>query len=319
MKKIRLTAHVSALYLLLIFSAATAEAQAIRTWVGGSGDDVNAATNCQRTAPCRTFAVAITKTLAGGEIDVADPGSFGAVTINKSVTIDGGGMFAGVNINGNSNNASDAILIQAPTGSVVVLRGLSLNGLINAGGSIGNRGIFFSTGTSLYVENCVIENYGSVGIYFVQYFNNRMYLFVKDTVIRNNLQGGILVVGVPPSSGSAATAIATIEKTRLEGNYYGVRANEFSNVTVRDSEASGSGNAGFSCATPTSSMTIENSLATHNINGLRIEDARMIISNVTSIGNFTTDVLVSGSGSLESYGNNRYAVGPPPNVTNLQR
>lgn len=90
-------------------------------------------------------------------------------------------------------------------------------------------------------------------------------------------------------------------------------------MTVRDSEASGSGNAGFSCANPTSVMTIEHSIATHNINGLRIEDAHMIISNVTSIGNFSNDILVSGSGSFESYGNNRYVVGPSPNTTNLQR
>lgn len=225
MKKIKMASHLSALCLLLIVSAATAEAQAIRTWVAGSGDDANAATDCQRAAPCRTFAVALTKTLAGGEIDVADPGSFGTVTINKSVTIDGGGMFAGVNITGNSNNGSDAITIQAPTGSVVVLRGLSLNGLINAGGSTGNRGIFFSTGTSLYVENCVIENYGQIGIEFAPYytFNNRVFLFVKDTVIRNNLHGGIEVIGAIPPTGSAATSIVTIEKTRLEGNSYGVR------------------------------------------------------------------------------------------------
>src|SRR6201986_952393 len=67
--------------------SAPAYAQATRTWVSGVGDDVNP---CSRTAPCKTFAGAISKTAAGGEIDSLDPGGFGTVTITKSITIDGG-------------------------------------------------------------------------------------------------------------------------------------------------------------------------------------------------------------------------------------
>src|SRR2546423_2744153 len=62
--------------------------QATRTWVSGTGDDANP---CSRTAPCKTFAGAISKTAAGGEIDALDPGGFGAGTITKGMTIDGGG------------------------------------------------------------------------------------------------------------------------------------------------------------------------------------------------------------------------------------
>src|SRR5262245_14946929 len=65
--------------------AAPAQAQATRTWVSGVGDDVNP---CSRTAPCKTFAGAISKTAAGGEISCLDPGGYGAVTITKSMTID---------------------------------------------------------------------------------------------------------------------------------------------------------------------------------------------------------------------------------------
>src|ERR1039457_7550390 len=76
---------------LLVLSSAllasAARAQATRTWVSGVGDDANP---CSRTAPCKTFAGAISKTAAGGEIDVLDPGGFGAVTITKSITFDGG-------------------------------------------------------------------------------------------------------------------------------------------------------------------------------------------------------------------------------------
>src|SRR6266540_4644088 len=79
-----LTLVVTSLALLL--QAAPAHAQASRTWVSGLGDDVNP---CSRTAPCKTFAGAISKTFIGGEIDALDDAGFGAVTITKSITIDG--------------------------------------------------------------------------------------------------------------------------------------------------------------------------------------------------------------------------------------
>src|SRR5579864_2436473 len=72
----------------LFTAPAPAHAQASRTWVSGVGDDANP---CSRTAPCKTFAGAISKTLAGGEIDALDPGGFGALTITKPITLDGGG------------------------------------------------------------------------------------------------------------------------------------------------------------------------------------------------------------------------------------
>ena len=76
------------LVLICLLATTFAAAQASRTWVSGVGDDVNP---CSRTAPCKTFAGAISKTTAGGEIDALDPGGYGAVTITKAITIDGGG------------------------------------------------------------------------------------------------------------------------------------------------------------------------------------------------------------------------------------
>ena len=58
--------------LLALGLSTSAYAQATRTWVSGVGDDANP---CSRTAPCKTFAGAISKTAVGGEIDVpAKPG-----------------------------------------------------------------------------------------------------------------------------------------------------------------------------------------------------------------------------------------------------
>src|ERR1041384_1907784 len=93
-----------------------AAAQASRTWVSGVGDDANP---CSRTAPCKTFAGSISKTAAAGEIDTLDPGGFGAVTITKSMTIDGTSGIAGVIASGTSG-----IVVNAGPGDVVILRNL---------------------------------------------------------------------------------------------------------------------------------------------------------------------------------------------------
>src|ERR1700712_2279601 len=91
--------------LAILLYAAPAQAQATRTWVSGLGDDANP---CSRTAPCKTFPGAYSRTAVGGEIDVIDPGGFGTISISHSLTIDGGGGImasilgsstTGVNIN----------------------------------------------------------------------------------------------------------------------------------------------------------------------------------------------------------------------------
>src|SRR6187399_33164 len=93
MSKVRFTLNFLAVMIFTLTVASMAQAQATRTWVSGVGDDVNP---CSRTAPCKTFAGAISKTAAGGEIDALDPGGFGAVTITKNITLDGTGTFASI-------------------------------------------------------------------------------------------------------------------------------------------------------------------------------------------------------------------------------
>jgi hypothetical protein len=111
-------------YLLLVFSAIllsvapAAHAQATRTWVSGVGDDLNP---CSRTAPCKTFAGAISKTATNGEINCLDPGGYGSVTITRSLTIDCTGtlgsvfapMLNGVIINVSAQDARKAVRFAA--------------------------------------------------------------------------------------------------------------------------------------------------------------------------------------------------------------
>src|SRR5438093_8689825 len=116
MNKFRFTINALAIAIFTFAFASMAQAQATRTWVSGVGDDVNP---CSRTAPCKTFAGAISKTAAHGEIDVLDPGGFGAVTITKSITIDAtpfaGGILAAL---------TNGVNVNAGAGDVVTLRGL---------------------------------------------------------------------------------------------------------------------------------------------------------------------------------------------------
>src|SRR4029078_7089446 len=85
MKTTRFALNMVAMFAVCLFCSTLANAQATRTWVSGVGDDANP---CSRTAPCKTFAGAISKTAAGGEINCLDPAGFGAVTITKSISID---------------------------------------------------------------------------------------------------------------------------------------------------------------------------------------------------------------------------------------
>src|SRR5688572_12301684 len=119
MTKFTLVLRASLLVLFSVavaLSAPAANAQATRTWVSGVGDDVNP---CSRTAPCKTFAGAISKTAAGGEISALDPGGFGAVTITKSITINGDGTLAGI-----LASLVNGVTINAATTDRVVLRNL---------------------------------------------------------------------------------------------------------------------------------------------------------------------------------------------------
>jgi hypothetical protein len=160
MNKIRFTLKAFAFLAFMFAFASAAQAQATRTWVSGVGDDVNP---CSRTAPCKTFAGAISKTAAGGEIDVLDPGGFGAVTITKSMVIDGtlgagfGSILAssvnGVNVNDSATGSPGTIVVR--------LRNLSING---AGTTLGLNGVNFTSGRQVIVEDCVIMNFSNAGV-----------------------------------------------------------------------------------------------------------------------------------------------------------
>jgi hypothetical protein len=275
--------------LTLLAAAVPAHAQATRTWVSGVGDDANP---CSRTAPCKTFAGAISKTASGGEINVLDPGGFGAVTITKPITISSEGFEAGVLVSG-----TNGIVVNVPNATdVVVLRGLDIEGL-----GTGINGITILTGGTVQVEKCTIEKFTGFGINFTPTVNGSQ-LHVVDTIVRNNGSGvnggGILV---SPSSG---TSKGSLDNVRLENNVLGIRTQATgtgaSNTSVFRSVAASNANAGFASATG-GTLTVERSIAAHNGTGIGCASGAVRIGNTSITDNGTA---VSTGGTCESFKNN---------------
>jgi hypothetical protein len=149
MRKVAVLIAVLGTTLLPVLCTVPAHAQATRTWVSGVGDDNNP---CSRTAPCMTFAGAISKTAAGGEIDALDPGGFGTLTITKSITIDGGGG----GVASVMSSGTNGITVNAGATDIVTIRNVQLQGdLGNGTGTAGGIGIKFNSGAMLSIDNCL--------------------------------------------------------------------------------------------------------------------------------------------------------------------
>jgi len=272
----------------VVVTASTAHAQATRTWVSGVGNDANP---CSRTAPCKTFAGAISVTAAGGEIDALDPGGFGTVTITKSITIDGGGgqvasiLASGVN----------GIIVNAGMNDVVILRNLRING---AGTTLGQNGIRFLVGGELHVEHCVIERFSNIAIDFQPSGGGEGY--ITDTTLIDNAGGGVVV----------NTGRVAITNLHSEANGNGVMVNGTAIASVRDSFAAGSG-AGFGAVTGGAAINVENSVATHNQFGIFVAlGAVARVSNTMIVSNTNEGLHNDGASFLISLQGNSLIANP---------
>ncbi len=264
---------------LPLLHTAPAQAQATQTWVSGVGNDANP---CSRTAPCRTFAGAISKTAVAGEINCLDPGAFGGLTITNSIAIICQVGTAGVLASG-----TNGITVSTPAGSIVKLQGLDFEGV-----TTGLIGISFTGAGLLHVEDCIIRGFNSgsaIGINFAP--TGAAQLFVSDTYISNNGSGanggGILVK--PNGSGSAQ---AFLDGIRVEGNASGITADgtgstgPFIELLIRDTVVSGSANSGITVTGPAGGRP-----------------PLVMMDRSASVGNGTTGVIANGTGSTLLMGN----------------
>lgn len=214
MNKFRFTISALAIAIFAFAFASIAQAQATRTWVSGVGDDVNP---CSRTAPCKTFAGAISKTAANGEISVLDPGGFGALTITKAITINGEGTLAGV-----LSAGTNGFTINAGASDTVNIRFVSINGA-----GTGVNGIRVLAAKNVNVENCSMTGFTTNGIEVAASAN--VNLSVVNTTIKNATTTGIRV------DTSAGTARVAILNTTITNCGIGLNARRNSNVGMVNS------------------------------------------------------------------------------------
>ena len=300
MNKARFAAVASVISAVCFFPP-FAHAQATRTWVSGVGDDANP---CSRTAPCKTFAGAISKTATAGEIDTLDPGGFGGVTITKSMTIDGLSGLAGIVVTGTA-----AIVVNAPSSAVVIIRNLDINGV-----GAGIRGIFILAAGDVRIENCKIFGFANRGI---EDDRSTGHLFITNTVVSNNAQTGILAVG---ASGSMLNVHLDRVQMHSNGNA-GLAVTGGAVATVTHSWAS-SNIHGFYADTG-AILNLDESFAVGNVStGLNSQSGatiRMFSSTVTNNGAGLSAI----GGNIISFGLNRITGnvtgnGPPTGTLALQ-
>jgi len=299
MSSARVAGAVSVVLTLACF-VPVASAQATRTWVSGVGDDANP---CSRTAPCKTFAGAISKTATLGEIDTLDPGGFGGVTITKSITIDGTSGIAGVLVSG-----TNGIIVNASSSSVVILRNLDLNGV-----GTGTNGIFIVGAGDVRIENCKIYGFGQ-GVY-----DNRPSgrLAVKDSVISNNTQTGVIVFNA-----AASSVAVNLDGVQMHGNGNGGLAITHGASAVVSNSSATSNAHGF-YADSGSVIDLQHSVAFANSGtGINAQTGASIRLYDSTVSNNGTGLSMMG-GTILSFGSNRIygnaaGNGPPSSMIPVQ-
>jgi hypothetical protein len=267
--------------------SATASAQATRTWVSGVGDDANP---CSRTAPCKTFAGAISKTAAGGEISVLDPGGFGAITITKSITISGDGTLAGILAAG-----TNGVIVNAGANDDVVLRNLSIHGA-----GTGLNGVRYLAGRSLRVEKCTISGFMNRGIDVVYGSATPGALTVVDSSITD-----IGVVGIRVDNGVAAVSpSAQLDNVQISKVLIGFDVLRAGVATISDSSVFDVTNQAI-VAENNAVINVDGCVVTRNGTGIAaFSSGSSIRITDCSIFNNTTGVSVSAGAFGDSIGNN---------------
>ena len=268
----------------LAMTASPASAQATRTWVSGVGNDADP---CSRTAPCKTFAGAISKTAPGGEINCLDPGGFGGVTINKSLSIicqyaEGGVLSAGAGVSG--------IIVNAGVNDHVYLRGIDLHGAGTA-----TNGVRFVAGNSLTIEDCVIRSYNAAsgqGVSFQPTGTSR--LVISNSTISNNgtgaTGGGVLI-----SPTGVGVATATLDHVRVNNNAgAGILINGSSTVMIANSTVGYNANFGIRTASGSPTVRVGTSVITGNGTGVSV--------GAGTIESYCTNQLNGNSGDGAFFG-----------------
>jgi len=286
-----------------LLAPSAANAQATRTWVSGVGDDANP---CSRTAPCKTFAGAYSKTAVAGEINCIDAGGFGALTIGHSIAIRCDNTEAGVLVSG-----TNGIVINAGASDIIYISGIDFEGLGAASQNTSLNGIKINSAQQVTVQNCVLRGFtssnGSDGNGILMSNSGTTKLFVRDTIMADNALVGL---EVKPQSGATALVGVTTSAALTNGST-GYRANDLGNattinMTIDDSVAHGNVGAGVNSTggAGTTQVTLLHDSITNNGTGIIANNGNSTVrfGDSTVSGN---GVATSGTGSVLSYNNNQ--------------
>ena len=285
---------------LIVTFAATSASAALppRTWVSGVGDDVNP---CSRTAPCKTFAGAIGKTEVGGEISVLDPGGFGAVTITKSITINGtpGNGYGSVTLGAGTTGIIINITDPADTKRTVRLNWLEINGV-----SVGLNGVKILgtnlAGTSVVVENTNIDGMTGRGISDER--TNGGKLVVTNTSIRHTQDSAIRI-----AAGGVNKIDALLSNVRVHNSATAaLTANGGAKVTVSNSVFSGSG-IGLDIEQANTEAMVDRSTVSGNTIGIFTNGGAVLRLSNSTVSHNGTGV----NGTVNSFTNNQFAGNGP--------
>jgi hypothetical protein len=259
--------------LVLLAPSAPASAASALTFVSRTGTD--SGTCASPANPCRTFAFAFGVTSAGGEIKALNPGEYGGVLINKSITITG---VEGASINKPSGYG---IYVNAGASDVV-----NVSNLIFDGAKATNYGLLLKTVGSLTVTNCVFRNFANAGI-FMQPNTGTTTFRIADVVASDNAAYGIHFVAA-----SSAVTNGVLERVKLHHNggmgFYADRTSNSAtlNVVINGSAATNNTGNGFESAAQ-GTFILRNSIATGNGTGLFVNTQAASTGDNLFYGNST--------------------------------
>ena len=248
--------------------------------MSGTGSDANP---CSRTAPCQTWAGAFVKTATNGEISALDPGGFGAVTLSKSITLNGDGTLASI-----LNAGTTGIIVNITTDLATdeaVIRNISIQGA-----GTGTDGIRIIDGQEVIVDNVTIGGFTDAGVDVTQSQSGNVFL--------RNVRISKGAVGVRTQT-TAGAVNGTFENVAIDGmTSHGVEAVNNTTLALRNVETSRCNGSGVRTATATVNLAVENSVSSGNnigyeavLGNLRIANCGMFFNNT----NCTTSVLSAGN------------------------
>jgi hypothetical protein len=278
-------------------------AQATRTWVSGVGDDANP---CSRTAPCKTFAGAISKTALNGEINCLDPGGFGAVTITKSITIDCHEVFASIlNSGTNAINIPFNNFSAADVRKTVRLRNLNINGANTGVTGVRITGGAPIAGGVVLIEDCLIDgNFSGAASGISDERTGGGELYISNTTVRNT---GTIGITINPGLGTVAGQIiaAALDNVRVQNSSTGIGVGSNGRVVINRAVVSGNSQTGIAVVggLGAAEVNVSNSIVTGN-NGIGIQN----LGGTVSIRLANNDIAFNGtgiSGATQSFTTNR--------------